>query len=61
MTMESSFFDWGSFLMGVAFTTGIVVLFDLVRSKRNLRDSKLEITELKKKLSTKKDKDKTKK
>ena len=49
-------FQWGSFILGIIFTTGIVVLFDLIRTKRNLGWAKLEIKELKKKLKTKKEK-----
>ncbi len=58
---ETGILDWGSFIIGVVFASGVFVLFDLIRSKRSLKDSKSEIEELKKKLSAKKDKDKTKK
>ena len=58
---ETGMLDWGSFIIGVVFASGVFVLFDLIRSKRSLRDSKKEIDELKKKLLTKKEKDKTKK
>ena len=58
---ETGMLDWGSFIIGVVFASGVFVLFDLIRSKRSLKDSKKEIDELKKKLLTKKEKEKTKK
>lgn len=58
---ESGILDWGSFVIGVAFASGVFVLFDLIRSKRSLKDSREEVEELKKKLNTKKEKDKSKK
>ena len=58
---ESGILDWGSFVIGVAFASGVFVLFDLIRSKRSLKDSREEVEELKKKLNTKKEKEKAKK
>lgn len=58
---ETGMLDWGSFIIGVVFASGVFILFDLIRSKRSLKDSKSEIEDLKKKLSAKKEKDKTKK
>lgn len=58
MVMEQGILDWGSFIIGVVFASGVFVLFDLIRSKRSLKDSKSEIDELKKKLNTKKEKKK---
>ena len=58
---ETGILDWGSFIIGVVFASGVFVLFDLIRSKRSLKDSRSEIEELKKKLNTKKEKDKSKK
>ena len=58
---ETGILDWGSFIIGVVFASGVFVLFDLIRSKRSLKDSRSVIEELKKKLNTKKEKDKTKK
>jgi len=61
MMTESGILDWGSFVIGVAFASGVFVLFDLIRSKRSLKDSREEVEELKKKLNTKKEKEKAKK
>lgn len=57
--VESGILDWGSFVIGVVFASGVFVLVDLIRSKRILKDSRSEIEELKKKLNTKKEKEKT--
>ncbi len=58
---ETGILDWGSFIIGVVFASGVFVLFDLIRSKRSLKKQDTEIEDLKKKLSLKKEKDKTKK
>lgn len=57
--VEQGILDWGSFIIGVVFASGVFVLFDLIRSKRSLKKQDTEIEELKKKLSAKKEKDKT--
>lgn len=54
-------FDVLSFALGIILTSGFFLIIDLVRSKQNLRESRLEVEELKKKLTKKKDKDKSKK
>lgn len=58
MVMEQGILDWGSFIIGVVFASGIFVLLTLVQSRRSLKASKSEIEELKKKLNTKKEKKK---
>ena len=59
--VESGILDWGSFVIGMAFASGVFVLFDLIRSKRSLKESKKEIAELKKKMIINKEKSKKKK
>lgn len=61
MTIEQGVLDWGSFFIGVVFTSGVVILLDLIRSRRSLRLAQIEINELKKKLKTKREKGKGKK
>ena len=58
MVVEQGILDWGSFIIGVVFASGVFVLFDLIRSKRSLKKQDTEIEELKKKLNTKKEKEK---
>ncbi len=61
MVVEQGILDWGSFIIGVAFASGVFVLFDLIRSKRSLKESKKEIAELKKKMIINKEKSKSRK
>lgn len=49
-------FQWGSFIVGILFSTAIIVIVDSVRTKLRLKESKLEVAELNKKLKIKKDK-----
>ncbi len=60
MVEVSGVLDWGSFFIGVVFTTGVGIALDLIRTKRNLINAREEIRELTKRVRVKKDK-KTKK
>lgn len=59
--VEQGILDWGSFVIGMVFASGVFVLFDLIRSKRSLRKSEEQIADLKKKLIIKTEKEKSKK
>ncbi len=52
--------DWGSFIIGVVFATGVGIALDLIRTKRNLIHAREEIHELTKRVRVKKDKKKKK-
>lgn len=60
MTEMTEHFQWGSFFIGIIFTTAIVFFIDLIRTKRNLGSARLEIESLKKKQKKKKEKGKGK-
>ena len=54
-------FQWGSFIIGILFSTAIIVVVDLIRTKLRLRESKLEVEQLKKSKTKKEKKEKGKK
>ena len=62
MVEVAGMLDWGSFFIGMVFTTGVVIFVDLIRTRRNLKIARQEIAELHSKVKVKKDKkDKKKK
>lgn len=61
MVEVSGVLDWGSFFIGVVFTTGVGIFLDLIRTKRNLINAKKEILALSSKVKTKTDNKKKKK
>lgn len=60
MVEVAGILDWGSFFIGVVFTTGVVIFLDLIRTKRNLLHAREEISELRSKVKIKKEKKKKK-
>jgi len=60
MVEVAGMLDWGSFFIGMVFTTGVVIFVDLIRTKRNLIHAREEIDELHSKVKVKKDKKKKK-
>jgi len=60
MVEVAGMLDWGSFFIGMVFTTGVVIFVDLIRTKRNLIHAREEIDELHSKVKVKKEKKKKK-